>query len=144
MKSAFKKVAVLGLSIGLWAGTTGAMAQNTIGGAVQQGNGAYVQKTDRQDCISSSLLGIPGYTASCLTMTQTKWMVTPSNNRMAVWSGQLPEGQRPAKRVVYNTTYTETLNGQTTLYSVQTVTEPTGVVTTTLNHKGNGKGKSKA
>ncbi|GGG41331.1 hypothetical protein [Hymenobacter glacieicola] len=143
MKNILKKIAILTLSTGLLASTS-ALAQNAIGGAVQQGNGAYVQKTDRQDCLGANLLGIPGFTASCLTMTQVKFLVTPSNNRTAVWKGELPVNQRPAKRFVHNTTYSETVNGETTLYDVQTITEPNGSVITTLSYKQNGKGKSKS
>ncbi|MCB2410793.1 hypothetical protein [Hymenobacter lucidus] len=132
----------------LLAGSTSLQAQNRIDGTnlVQQGNGAYVQKTDRALCIGNSLLGIPSIPANgCVNMTQEKFMFTPSGHAMAVWTATLPEAQRPAQRVVFNSTWTETnSDGVTRTYTNVTVTEPNGSVKLTMNDKENGKGKMKA
>ena len=143
MKSFTKKITAVAFIAGYSLCTTSLYAQNTIGGAVQQGNGAYVQKPERGDCINNSLLGIPGG-ISCLDMTQEKFMVTPSGNSMSVWTGTVPASARPSKRVVYNSTYQETVNGVTRYYNTAAVTEPSGMIKLTLTAKPNGKpGKAK-
>ncbi|GAA4019802.1 hypothetical protein GCM10022408_37440 [Hymenobacter fastidiosus] len=127
--------------IGLVLGGTAAQAQNTIGGAVQQGNGAYVQKTDRKVCITNTLLNVSGI-GSCLDMTQEKFMVTPSGNSMSVWTGTVPAASRPVKRQVFNSTWTETFNdGITRNYETVAVTNPNGTIKLTLTDKKNGKKK---
>lgn len=140
MNTVLKNIAAAFLFIGLATGSTAVSAQNRIGGAVQQGKGAYVQKSDRSECIGNTLLGVPGL-SSCLTMTQEKFLVTPSGNSMAVWQGTVPEASRPAKRLVYNSTWTETTNGTTRTYDTEAVTMPDGSVKLTLKDKPNGKGK---
>lgn len=123
---------------------TPSFAQNRIEGAVQQGQGAYVQKTDRTDCINNSLLGVPALGTGCLQMQQTKFMVTPSGNAMSVWTGTVAADARPAKRTVFNSTWTETNNdGVTRAYDTVAVTEPSGMVKLTLTDKNNKKGKGK-
>ncbi|GAA4507930.1 hypothetical protein GCM10023172_39280 [Hymenobacter ginsengisoli] len=131
------------LLIGLSLGTTTVHAQNRIAGAVQQGNGAYVQKTDRTTCITSQLLGVSGL-GSCLDMRQDKFMVTPSGNAMSVWTGTLPASvAHPAQRLTYNSTWTETNNdGVTRTYDTVAVTDPNGSVKLTLTDKQNGNGKN--
>lgn len=118
-------------------------AQSTIAGAVQQGKGAYVQKVDRSECITNSLLGIPGGMA-CLDMTQEKFLVTPSGNAMAVWTGTVPATARLGKRTVYNSTWQETTNdGVTRSYDTVAITDPSGTIKLTLTDKKNGKSKNK-
>ena len=144
MNSFQKKITGALFFIGLTLGSTAASAQNRIEGAVQQGNGAYVQKTDRSECITNSLLGLAGI--SCLPMTQEKFMVTPSGNAMSVWRGTAPEASRPAQRFVKNATWSELNNdGVTRTYDTESVTMPDGSVKLTLLDKqnGNGKGKTK-
>lgn len=140
MNTIVKNIAGVFLFIGLAMGSTAASAQNRIGGAVQQGNGAYVQKSDRSECIGNALLGVPKLT-SCLEMTQEKFMVTPSGNSMAVWKGTVPAVTRPAQRLVYNSTWTETVNGTTRTYETVAVTMTDGSIKLTLKDKPNGKGK---
>jgi len=143
MNSFQKKIAGALVFIGLTLGSTAASAQNRIGGAVQQGSGAYVQKTDRAECITNALLGVPNL-GSCLTMTQEKFMVTPSGNAMSVWKGTVPEAARPAQRLVHNATWSETNNdGVTRIYVTEAVTMPDGSIKLTLNDKQNEKGKGK-
>ncbi|UOQ73274.1 hypothetical protein [Hymenobacter cellulosilyticus] len=128
----------------LVAGSSVQAQNNRIGGAVQNGNGAYVLKTDRQECMTNTLLGLPTLPAtSCVTMTQEKFIVTPSGNSSAVWRGMVPEGQRPAQRVVFNSTYVEVFEGPTKglTYNTVATTEPSGAVTLTFDRKPNGKGK---
>jgi hypothetical protein len=140
MKSFVQKITAVAFFAGLSFNATFVQAQNAIGGAVQQGNGAYVQKAERADCINNNLLGIPGG-IPCLTMTQEKFMVTPSGNSMSVWTGTVPASARPAKRVVYNSTYQETVNGVTRNYNTEAITEPSGTIKLTLTAKPNGKDK---
>lgn len=140
MKS-LQKIAGATFFAALSLAATSLQAQNTIAGAVQQGNGAYVQKTERGDCITNTLLGLPGG-ISCVNMTQDKFMVTPSGNAMSVWTGTVPETSRPSKRLVYNSTWQETNNdGVTRSYNTVAVTEPSGSIKLTLTDKQNGKGK---
>ena len=139
MKSSFRKIAGGLFFIGLTLGSTVGRAQNHIEGAVQQGNGAYVQKTDRTVCITNTLLGVSGL-GSCLTMSQEKFMITPSGNAMSVWKGVLPMALRPAQRTVFNATWTETNNdGVTRNYDTVAVAMPDGNVKLTLTDKQNGK-----
>ena len=146
MKYFIKKISAVVLFIGLTMSGSVGHAQNRIAGAVQQGNGAYVQKTDRSTCIGNQLLGVPGL-GSCLTMQQEKFMVTPSGNAMSVWKGVVPASARPAQRLVFNSTWTETNNdGVTRAYNTVAVTEVDGSVKLTLTdkenwkHPSNGKG----
>lgn len=141
MKSFLHKI-IGGLFLaGLTLGGTSARAQAHIEGAVQQGKGAYVQKTDRTECITNTLLGVPGL-GSCLTMTQEKFMVTPSGNAMSVWKGVVPAAARPTQQLVHNATWTEANNdGVTRTYSTVAVTMPDGSIKLTLTDKDNGKGK---
>lgn len=137
----FSALLVAGLFV---AGSTVQAQNKKIGAAVQSGNGAYVQKTDRTVCMTNSLLGLsalPG--AGCLNMTQEKFIVTPSGNSSAIWRGTVPEGQRPTQRVVYNSTYVEVAEGPTKglTYNTVATTEPSGAVTLTFDRKPNGKGK---
>ncbi|GAB3223645.1 hypothetical protein GCM10027346_02870 [Hymenobacter seoulensis] len=142
MKNLIQKISAAALFAGLSFSASSLQAQNTIAGAVQQGNGAYVQKTERGDCITNSLLGLPGG-IPCLNMTQEKFMVTPSGNAMSVWTGTVPATSRPAKRTVYNSTWTEKNNdGVTRTYNTVAVTEPSGSIKLTLTDKQNGNGKS--
>ena len=130
------------LFIGLTMSGSIGYAQNRIAGAVQQGNGAYVQKTDRSVCIGNQLLGVPGL-GSCLTMQQEKFMVTPSGNAMSVWKDIVPTSARPAQRLVFNSTWSETNNdGITRTYDTVAVTEVDGSVKLTLTDKQNGKSSS--
>jgi hypothetical protein len=123
---------------------TPVFAQNRIEAAAQQGKGAYVQKTDRTDCITNSLLGVTSLGSGCLEMQQTKFLVTPSGNAMSVWTGTLAANARPAKRTVFNSTWTETNNdGVSRTYDTVAVTEPSGMVKLTLTDKDNKKGKGK-
>ena len=118
-------------------GSPAVRAQNHIEGAVQQGNGAYVQKTDRTVCITNTLLGISGI-GNCLAMNQEKFMVTPSGNAMSVWKGTVPAAARPTQRTVKNATWSETNNdGVTRTYDTVAVIMPDGSVKLTLLSKGN-------
>ncbi|SNC67335.1 hypothetical protein SAMN06265337_1915 [Hymenobacter gelipurpurascens] len=90
--------------------------------------------------MSNVLLGLPGG-ISCVDMTQEKFMVTPSGNSTAVWTGTVPAASRPAKRLVFNSTYQETVNGVTRNYNTVAVTEPSGEIKLTLTAKPNGKDK---
>ena len=143
MKSFFQKIIGGVFLMGLTLGSTAVRAQNHIDGAVQQGKGAYVQKTDRTVCITNTLLGVPSL-GSCLTMSQEKFLVTPSGNAMSVWTGVVPATARPAQRLVYNATWTETNNdGVTRNYDTVAITMPDGSIKLTLVDKGNGKGNGK-
>ena len=142
MNTTLKKIAGALLFIGLTLGTTAVNAQNSIGSAVQQGNGAYVQKSDHSQCIGNALLGVPNL-GNCLDMTQEKFLVTPSGNSMSVWKGTVPVAARPAQRLVYNSTWTETLSGVTRTYDTEAVTMPDGSSKLTLKDKPNGNGKNK-
>ena len=139
MNTILKKTVGALLFIGLTLGTNAVSAQNRIGSAVQQGNGAYVQKNDHAQCIGSALLGIPQL-GNCLDMTQEKFIVTPSGNSMSVWKGTVPVAARPTQRLVYNSTWTETLNGVTRTYDTEAVTMPDGSIKLTLKDKANGNG----
>lgn len=151
MKSFAQKIAGAILLVGLSFGAHEATAQktktkqkgnpDTIGRAVQQGNGAYVAKSDVDQCMGGGLLGLQNLPNGCLQMTQTKLMVTPSGHRMSVWEGTAPAEARPQQRTVFNSTWTETVEGVTTTYDTQAVTDPNGKVTLSLNYKGTGKGK---
>ncbi|MFC6222708.1 hypothetical protein ACFP2F_05600 [Hymenobacter artigasi] len=142
MQNFLKNTAVSLLFLALTAGATTARAQNRIEGAVQQGQGAYVQKSTRTECITNSLLGLNGL--NCLTMTQEKFMVTPSGNAMSVWQGTVPVESRPAQRLVKNATWTESNNdGVTRTYNTEAVTMPDGSIKLTLTDKQNGKGSTK-
>ncbi|MBC6696838.1 hypothetical protein [Hymenobacter sp. BT190] len=148
MKNSFRLLSSAVAFASLMALSSTGFAQNRIGGAVQQGKGAYVQKTSQPDCITNSLLGISALGADCLQMQQTKFVVTPSGNAMSVWTGTVAAASRPAKRTVFNSTWTETLNdGVTRTYDTEAVTDPSGAVKLTLtdkaNGKANGKGKGK-
>ncbi|MCA8830288.1 hypothetical protein [Hymenobacter pini] len=139
MKSFVQKITAVAFFAGLSTATS-LHAQNTISGAVQQGNGAYIQKNERTECITNALLGIPGI--SCLNMTQEKLLGTPSGNIMSVWVGTVPAASRPSKRVVYNSTWQETTtDGVARSFNTVAVTEPSGTVKLTLTNKENGKGK---
>ncbi len=147
MNTILSKIAGALLFIGLALGGNAASAQNRIAGAIQQGNGAYVQKSERTECITNTLLGVPNL-GRCLGMTQEKFMVTPSGNAMSVWVGTVPEAVRPAQRLVHNATWSETNNdGITRTYDTVAVTMPDGSIKLTLldkasgNGRGNGKGK---
>lgn len=143
METILKKIAGAFLFIGLTLGGSAASAQNHIAGAVQQGNGAYVQKTDRTVCITNRLLGVPNL-GSCLEMTQDKFMVTPSGNAMSVWTGTVPAAVRPAQRLVNNATWSETNNdGVTRTYDTVAVAMPDGSIKLTLTDKQNGRGRNK-
>lgn len=139
-----KKIAGALFFIGLTLGSTAANAQNRIGNAVQQGNGAYVQKTAASHCIGNALLGVPNL-GDCLTMSQKKFMVTPSGNATSVWVGTVPAAVRPAQRLVYNSTWSETNNdGVTRTYDTVAVTTPDGNTKLTLTDKQNGDGDGKS
>ena len=144
MKNSAKTIIASLFFLALTLGGTAARAQNRIGGAVQQGKGAYVQKTDGTECITNSLLGLTGI--ECLPMTQVKFLVTPSGNAMSVWQGTAPEASRPAQRLVKNATWSERNNdGVTRTYDTEAVTMADGSVKLTLRDKqnGNGNGKNK-
>ena len=149
MKMTFHKIAAVLLFAGASLAGTAAQAQKTaqnpktIGGAVQQGNGAYVQKTDRAQCMGNELLGVPKLASGCVNMTQVKFMVTPSGNSTSVWKGTVPAESRPAQRVTFNSTYTESADVATKgkVYDTVAITEPGGDITLTLTSKANGKGK---
>ncbi|PJJ52779.1 hypothetical protein [Hymenobacter chitinivorans] len=131
------------LFAGLVIAGSSVQAQNKkIGAAVQNGNGAYVLKTDRSVCMTNTLLGLSTLPSTgCVNMTQEKFIVTPSGNSSAIWRGTVPEGQRPAQRVVYNSTYVEVAEGPTkgATYNTVATTEPSGAVTLTFDRKPNGK-----
>ncbi|KAA9333281.1 hypothetical protein F0P96_09910 [Hymenobacter busanensis] len=151
MKTAIQKFSALLLLIGATLSGSTVLAQQSVRTAVQQGNGAFVHKTDKVYCIGNTALGIPGLAPSeCINMTQTKFVITPSGNSISVLEGTLPANvPRPAQRVVFNSTYTETAEGPTKgrVYDTVAITEPDGRVTYTGtlkgNDKGNGKGKGK-
>ncbi|GAB2862938.1 hypothetical protein [Hymenobacter ruber] len=118
-----------------------AQTGNQEGGA--KGKGAFVRKVDYTDCIPNSLLGVSGLNG-CLTMSQSKFVLTPSDNAMSVWQGTVPTTARPSQRVVYNSTWNETdQRGVPHSYNTEAVTMPDGTIKLTLtdNGKGNGKGK---
>ena len=145
MKSFLQKISVALLFTGLTLGGSAANAQtgNQEGGS--KGKGAFVRKVDYTDCIPNSLLGVPGLN-SCLTMSQEKYVLTPSGNAMSVWMGTVPAASRPSQRVVYNSTWNETdQRGVAHSYETVAVTMPDGSIKLTLtdNGKGNGKGKGK-
>lgn len=145
MKSS-KKIVAAGLLFGLVAFGSSAHAQANVTAATQQGNGAYVVKTDREASIQNSLLGVTGLPAGgYLPMRQTKFVVTPSGNSMAVWEGTVPAEARPTQRITYRSTYTETEAGplQGKVYDTVAVTEPNGATKLTLTMKPNGKGGKK-
>ncbi|MCC2546330.1 hypothetical protein LJY25_07730 [Hymenobacter sp. BT175] len=122
-------------------GSTSAQAQSTISGATQQGNGAYMLKTESRICITNTLLGVTGL-GSCLDMNQEKFLITPSGHAMSVWKGVVPASARPAQRLVYNSTWTETTSdGVVRNYNTVAVTDPNGTITLTLTDKNNGKSK---
>jgi hypothetical protein len=133
------------LFAGLLATGSSAQAQNKkIGAAVQSGNGAYVLKTDREVCMTNTLLGLPAAPSTgCTNMRQEKFIVTPGGNSFATWRGTAPEGQRPAQRVVFNSTYVEVAEGPTKglTYTTVATTEPSGAITLTFERKPNGKNK---
>jgi len=140
MKSVIKHITAALFFFVLTVGGNSARAQNRIGGAVQQGKGAYVQKSDYNECITNSLLGLTGI--DCLPMTQVKFMVTPSGNAMSTWQGTVPAASRPAQRLVKNATWTERNNdGVTRTYDTEAVTTPDGSIKLTLIDKQNGNGK---
>ncbi|MCI1188847.1 hypothetical protein MON38_15595 [Hymenobacter sp. DH14] len=141
MKSFLHKIIGGFFLTGLVLGNSSVRAQAHIEGAVQQGKGAYVQKTDRTECITNTLLGVPGI-GRCLPMSQEKFMVTPSGSAMSVWKGVVPATARPTQRLVYNATWTEANNdGVTRTYNTVAVTMPDGSVKLTLMDKDNGHGK---
>lgn len=138
MKSFLQKTSGAVLFALLVLGSSSLKAQNKIAGAVQQGNGAYVQKYDRPLCVGNSFLGIPNLPTNCLDMTQEKFLVTPSGNAMTVWVGTVPAASRPTQRLVFNSTWTETNNdGVTCKYDNVAVTEPNGTVRLTMTDKNN-------
>lgn len=96
MKTLFTKAASFLLFVVLLLAGSAAHAQS--------GNGAYVQKFDRDAYIGGSLLGAPGSLlgSSGMTMTQTKYMLTPSGKGMAVWVGNTTP---PAAKSVYKTVW---------------------------------------
>ena len=143
MNNFHQRIAAVLLVIGLMCGSLAGYAQDRIGGAVQQGNGAYVQKTDRSTCIGNQLLGVPGL-GSCLTMQQEKFLITPSGNAMSVWKGTVPATARPAQRLVFNSTWSEAnSDGVTRNYDTVAVTEVDGSIKLTLTDKQNGNGSGK-
>ena len=143
MNHLIKKISAALFFIASTLGGPAAHAQtgNQEGGA--KGKGAFVRKVDYTDCIPNSLLGISGLN-NCLTMSQSKFVLTPSGNAMSVWQGTVPEPSRPSQRVVYNSTWNETdQRGVPHSYNTEAVTTPDGSIKLTLtdNGKGNGKGK---
>ena len=76
------------------------------GGAIQNGNGAYVQKQTRNVCINNYLTALNGG-QGCTELSQTKWMVTPSGIATAFWEGSIPEGLTPPEGNLYSTSYEE-------------------------------------
>ncbi|MBH8557578.1 hypothetical protein [Hymenobacter negativus] len=143
MNNLVKKISVTLFVAGLTLSGLVAHAQtgNQEGGA--KGKGAFVRKVDYTDCIPNSLLGVSGLN-SCLTMSQSKFVLTPSGNAMSVWQGTVPATARPSQRVVYNSTWNETdQRGVPHSYNTEAVTMPDGTIKLTLtdNGKGNGKGK---
>ncbi|NVO86800.1 hypothetical protein [Hymenobacter terrestris] len=141
-----QRIVAASLVFGLASFGLSAQAQSNITSATQQGKGAYVTKTDREAGIQNALLGILSLpTDGYLPMRQTKFVITPSGNSMAVWEGTVPAEARPAQRVTYRSTYTETEAGplQGKIYDTVAVTEPNGSIKLTLTMKQNGKGKKK-
>jgi hypothetical protein len=126
------------LFVGLLSFSTVAKAQTQNAGSnlQQQGNGALVQKTDRQVCMTAELTGL----SQCVNMNQVNYLVTPSGNETSVWKGSAPATLRPATTLVKDATWQE--NGKT--YSTHSTTSPSGEVSLTLHYKGNDKGKGKA
>ncbi|GAA4054379.1 hypothetical protein GCM10022409_46790 [Hymenobacter glaciei] len=149
MKISLNKLAAFALFTGLTFAGDLVQAQNRIGLAVQQGNGAYVQKTDRVGCTSNAFLGIPTLAQNgCVNMKQVKFIVAPSGQSSSVWKGTVPAESRPSTRITFNSTYTEEVEGPTKglVYNTVAVTEPNGDVTFTLTARGNkmaGKAASK-
>ncbi|WP_354583302.1 hypothetical protein [Hymenobacter sp. UYCo722] len=98
--------------------------------------------------MTNTLLGVPALAPSgCVYMNQIKFIITPSGNSSSTWVGTVPAEYRPAQRVVFNSTYTEVIEGVTKgeVYNTVAVTEPNGQVTLmfTLKANGNGKGNGK-
>ena len=94
----------------------------------QTGNGAYVQKFDRDAYIGQALLQNVG---SGLTMTQTKYMLTPSGKGMAVWIGNTTP---PAAKSVYKTFwYVTESTGISYQYASSCTVFTDGSVTLVLN-----------
>lgn len=142
------KLATAVLFAGLALSGNAAQAQNKISTAVQQGNGAYILKNDYESTIGNGLLGLPNLpTSAVIPMKQVKAVFTPSGNSMTVWKGTAPEANRPTQRLVFNSTWTETINGVVYNCLTEAVTMPNGDITLTLTDKGNqkqnGRGKNK-
>ncbi|WP_125932630.1 hypothetical protein [Hymenobacter glacialis] len=153
MNIILQKISVALLFTGLTLGSTAVQAQtgNQEGGS--KGKGALVRKVDYTECITNSLLGIPGG-SPCLTMSQEKYVLTPSGNAMSVWQGTVAATARPSKRRVYNSTWNETdQRGVFHSYTTVAVTSSDGSIKLTLTDKkdadgnstgnGNGRGKGK-
>lgn len=94
----------------------------------QTGNGAYVQKFDRDANIGVGLLMNVGRD---LMMTQTKYMLTPSGKGMAVWIGNTTP---PAAKSVYKTFWNVTEStGISYQYTSSCTVFTDGSVTLVLN-----------
>ncbi|QIX61682.1 hypothetical protein FY528_10780 [Hymenobacter lutimineralis] len=125
MNAFLRNISALTLFAGSFVVSTNATAQ-----AVQQGNGALVQKTDRSVCMTADLTGL----STCVNMNQTQYLITPSGNETSVWKGTVPAELRPAKTLVKDATWQE--RGRT--FDTHSVTTPDGKISLTLHYKANG------
>ncbi|GAB2473686.1 hypothetical protein GCM10011375_25590 [Hymenobacter qilianensis] len=138
------KLASVAFLVSLCLTGSSVLAQNAVRTAVQQGHGAFVSKTDKEYAIGNASLGIPTLAPDAVVMLkQVKFVITPSGNSTSVLTGMLPANQRPAQRIVFNSTHTETVDGPTKgrVYDTVAVTETDGSITYTGTLKGKGKGK---
>lgn len=126
MKSLLQKFATATLFMTLLFLGTAAHAQN--------GNGAYILRTDRPACIGNSILGVAALSSGdCVTMTQSIFQLLPNNQVRVVWLGTLPPSLAPAVKTVFKSTYTEYYNGVTYYYNNTAVAMPDGSLKLTMN-----------
>lgn len=143
----YQEITRTALLLGICLTGSSAIAQNAVRTAVQQGNGAFVSKTETLYAISNAKLGIPTLASDAVVLLkQVEFVITPSGNSTSVLTGMLPASQRPTQRVIFNSTYTATAEGPTKgrVYNTVAVTEPNGSITYTGTLKGNDKAKGKA
>lgn len=100
----------------------------------QNGNGAYILRTDRPACIGNSILGVAALNAAdCVSMTQTIFQLLPNNRVRVVWVAMLPPNLTPAVKTVYKSFYSEYFNGTTYYYDNSAVAMPDGSLKLTMN-----------
>ena len=129
--------------------SSAAVAQNRVGAATQQGNGAFVAKENTVFCMPNTMVkeltGVTLAADGCTNFTTLRYNITPSGNSKSVITAVLPEGSRPTQQTTYNATYTEHVQGPTfgKVYDTVAVIEPDGKVTISGVLKGKGKMKIK-